>query len=285
MSTETRMAGDEHGQTCTPKFPSARPGAPERENLREIALKLEPNLASPLYQPVDWITLWGERCRGSNVDRVLREENSKMSTRLSVYVCSDDPITEAGVAAQMRGRPEVYVVEAANEGAVDVTVVVVEELDEASECRIRNLRRTGHEHVVVVCSHIDDGALMRAVELGVSGLLRRTEATPERLSSAVVAASRGDGQMAPDLLGRLLEQMSRLQQRVLAPKGISPNGFTRREIEVLRLLAEGYDTSEIADTLAYSERTIKNVIHDVTSRLHLRNRSHAVAFAMRTGVI
>ncbi len=65
MSTETRMAGDEHGQTCTPKFPSARPGAPERENLREIALKLEPNLASPLYQPVDWITLWGERCRGA----------------------------------------------------------------------------------------------------------------------------------------------------------------------------------------------------------------------------
>ena len=53
----------------------------------------------------------------------------------------------------------------------------------------------------------------------------------------------------------------------------------------LRLLAEGYDTAAIADTLAYSERTIKNVIHDVTSRLHLRNRSHAVAFAMRTGVI
>jgi hypothetical protein len=51
------------------------------------------------------------------------------------------------------------------------------------------------------------------------------------------------------------------------------------------LLAEGYDTAAIAETLAYSERTIKNVIHDVTSRLHLRNRSHAVAFAMRTGVI
>jgi DNA-binding CsgD family transcriptional regulator len=82
--------------------------------------------------------------------------------------------------------------------------------------------------------------------------------------------------MAPDLLGRLLDQMSRLQQRVLAPKGISPNGFTYREIEVLRLLADGYDTAAIAETLAYSERTIKNVIHDVTSRLHLRNRSHAV---------
>ena len=60
---------------------------------------------------------------------------------------------------------------------------------------------------------------------------------------------------------------------------------SRREVDVLRLLAEGYDTADIADALAYSERTIKNVIHDVTSRLQLRNRSHAVAVAMRTGVI
>ena len=208
-----------------------------------------------------------------------------MSGRLSVLVCGDDPITEAGVATQMRGRPEVYVAEATSRDEADVVVVVVERLDDNAECLLRNLRRSGHNHIVVVCGHIDDDALMRAVELGVSGLLRRVEATPERLSSTVVAAARGDGQMAPDLLGRLLEQMSRLQQRVLAPKGISPNGFTTREIEVLRLLAEGYDTAAIADTLAYSERTIKNVIHDVTSRLHLRNRSHAVAFAMRTGVI
>src|SRR5690606_3557760 len=121
-------------------------------------------------------------------------------------------------------------------------VVVVERLDEESECRIRNLRRNGYDHIVAVCGHIDDHELMRAVELGVSGLLRRSEATPERLSATVVAAARGDGQMAPDLLGRLLGQMSMLQQRVLAPKGISPNGFTLREIEVLRLLAEGYDT-------------------------------------------
>lgn len=208
-----------------------------------------------------------------------------MSERLSVLVCGDDPITEAGVATQMRGRPEVYVTDTTERDDVDVVVVVVERLGEQAECLLRNLRCSGHAHIVVVCAHIDDDALMRAVELGASGLLRRVEATPERLSATVVAAARGDGQMAPDLLGRLLDQMSRLQQQVLAPKGINPNGFTSREIEVLRLLAEGYDTADIADTLAYSERTIKNVIHDVTSRLHLRNRSHAVAFAMRTGVI
>jgi DNA-binding NarL/FixJ family response regulator len=208
-----------------------------------------------------------------------------MTGRVSVVVYGDDPITQAGVASQMRGRPELTVIDLRFREDADVAVVAVERLDGAAECLVRNLHRTEHDRIVVVCGVIDDDALLRAVELGASGVLRRSEASPERLSATVVAAARGDGEMAPDLLGRLLDQMSKLQQRVLAPMGIHHNGFTDREIEVLRLLAEGYDTAAIADTLAYSERTIKNVIHDVTSRLQLRNRSHAVAFAMRAGVI
>jgi DNA-binding CsgD family transcriptional regulator len=50
-------------------------------------------------------------------------------------------------------------------------------------------------------------------------------------------------------------------------------------------VADGLDTAEIAGSLAYSERTIKNIIHDVTARLNLRNRSHAVAYAVRQGLI
>ncbi len=58
-----------------------------------------------------------------------------------------------------------------------------------------------------------------------------------------------------------------------------------REIAVLQLVAEGYDTGEIARKLSYSERTIKKVLHDLTMRLQLRNRSHAVAYALRAGLI
>jgi DNA-binding CsgD family transcriptional regulator len=54
---------------------------------------------------------------------------------------------------------------------------------------------------------------------------------------------------------------------------------------VLRLVADGYDTAEIARKLAYSERTVKNVLHNITARLHLRNRPHAVAYALRQGFI
>ena len=53
----------------------------------------------------------------------------------------------------------------------------------------------------------------------------------------------------------------------------------------LRLVADGKDTQEIARELSYSERTVKNVLHDVTSRLQLKNRTHAVAYALRQGLI
>ena len=126
---------------------------------------------------------------------------------------------------------------------------------------------------------------MRAVECGVVGLVRRSDATTDRLLSVIASAAAGEGTVPPDLLGRLLDQVGRLQRTVLDPRGITFTGLASREIEVLKLVAEGWDTAQIATRLSYSERTVKNVLHDVTTRLQLRNRSHAVAYAMREGLI
>jgi DNA-binding NarL/FixJ family response regulator len=61
--------------------------------------------------------------------------------------------------------------------------------------------------------------------------------------------------------------------------------LAERDLAVLRLVAEGYDTAEVAQRLAYSESTIKGVLHGVMARLEARNRSHAVAVALRGGLI
>lgn len=63
------------------------------------------------------------------------------------------------------------------------------------------------------------------------------------------------------------------------------NDLTARDVCVLRLLSEGRGTAGIAEELAYSESTIKNVIHDLVRQLGARNRAHAVAMAIRAGLI
>ena len=205
--------------------------------------------------------------------------------QIRVYVHAWDPILRAGVTSHLRPRPEVRVLTDEEREQACVTVVAVDRVDEETLTLLHRLQRGGTTRTVLVAGSLDDGELVSAVEAGAVGLMRRNETTADRLVATIVAAAANDGTVPPDLLGRLLTQVGALQRGVLAPRGLSFTGLASREIEVLRLVADGCDTSEIADQLAYSERTVKNVLHDVTTRLQLRNRSHAVAYALREGLI
>jgi DNA-binding NarL/FixJ family response regulator len=208
-----------------------------------------------------------------------------MSRRIPVYVYAHDPVLQAGVASQLRGHPDVEVVQDDRLDDADVAVVVSDTVDEATVTVIRGIQRNGVPKVVAVLSVLDTAGVLAGVEAGACGMIRRAEATTARLVEAVRSAANGDGTLSPDLLGGLLSRLGNLQNDVLRPLGLSFTGLNQREIEVLRLVAEGYDTEEIADRLCYSARTVKNVLHDVTIRYQLRNRSHAVAFALRQGLI
>jgi DNA-binding NarL/FixJ family response regulator len=203
--------------------------------------------------------------------------------RVPIVVCAHDPVSHAGVVSQLRGRPEVVIVERDTARARAV-VVAADAVDDATLRLLREHQGDGRP-IVLVVTVVDDAGLAAAVEAGVSGLVRRCDATPERLAHAVCAVVRGEGAVPPDLLGRLLVQVGRVQRQVLEPRGMSFTGLSSREADILRLVADGLDTNEIATSLSYSERTVKNVLHDVTSRLQLRNRSHAVAYALRQGMI
>jgi DNA-binding NarL/FixJ family response regulator len=205
--------------------------------------------------------------------------------RIPVYVTASDPILDTGVSTQLRGRPELTMLDSVHDFADAVCVVVGDAADDATLRLVRELRGQGLRQIIMVLAHIDDTALFAAIESGACGLLRRQEASPERLVTAITQASSMGGVLSPKLLGRLLEQVNRLQSRVLAPRGLHLTALTDREAEVLRLMAQGMEVKEIADKLAYSERTIKNTLHDVVNRFQLRNRTHAVAFAMREGMI
>jgi DNA-binding NarL/FixJ family response regulator len=209
---------------------------------------------------------------------------SDITARVKVAVHATDPVSLSGISAELRLRPEILVAPDDDHASAKVAVIVVDEVDTIAARSARAVEREGCR-VVLVVARLDDAGLLAAVEAGASGILRRSEASADRLAEAVVRAAQGEGAVPPDLLGRLLDQVSRLQRQVLAPRGLSSSGFSEREVDVLRLLGEGWDTAEIASKLSYSERTVKNVIHDITSRFQLRNRSHAVAYAVRAGII
>jgi DNA-binding NarL/FixJ family response regulator len=208
-----------------------------------------------------------------------------MPTPVATYVYADDPILQTGVSTQLRMRPEIRVVDVQDLDRAEVAVIVADTLDDNTIRVLKAVQRGGVPRTVLVARVIDDSTLAAAAEAGVGGLVRRAEATADSLVRAITRVAAGEGEVPADLLGRLLGQVGRLQRQVLAPRGLAFSGLSDREAQVLRLVADGHDTAEIAGQLCYSQRTVKNILHDLTTRLQLRNRSHAVAYAVREGLI
>jgi DNA-binding NarL/FixJ family response regulator len=140
----------------------------------------------------------------------------------------------------------------------------------------------GGGRVIACTSDCDEDAVVGAVEAGAVGYLRKDTLTQDMLQAAIQAAEGGAAIVTPDLLGAMLRAQP--VESDAAPR-FSTQRLTDREQRVLALIAEGYPTREVAQQLCYSERTVKNVLHDVVTKLNVRSRSQAVAHAVRDGLI
>jgi DNA-binding NarL/FixJ family response regulator len=205
--------------------------------------------------------------------------------RVRVLIQAEDPISRIGMVSQLRTRPELRLLALSEEADADVIVVVVNTLAQTEISMLKQLHRRSGAKLVLVPADIDDSGMSAVVGCGVVGVVRRSDASADQLTKVIVSAVHGEGSVPADLLGRLLEQMGRLQREVLDPRGLTLRGLTSREVDVLKLVADGFETREIATRLSYSERTVKNVLHGLTTRLQLRNRAHAVAYALRHDLI
>jgi DNA-binding NarL/FixJ family response regulator len=105
------------------------------------------------------------------------------------------------------------------------------------------------------------------------------DAAPARVASCVRAAVHGEGSILPERLSALLPSGEPKRSDRSEPQ------LTNREYDVLRMLADGESTREIAHRMSYSERTVKNIVRDLLVKLNGKTRAHAVALATRQGVI
>jgi DNA-binding NarL/FixJ family response regulator len=151
-------------------------------------------------------------------------------------------------------------------GACDLRDAVIAAEDDASRL------------VALLPPNADD-LVFDLVEAGVAAVLRRSDLAPAALLGALQAALVGTTAIPRELMGHLLDRAGR--DTTKSPGGV----LSQREMAALQLLSEGYETREIADRLCYSERTVKNIVHDLLMKTNCRNRAHVVAVAARQGLI
>jgi DNA-binding NarL/FixJ family response regulator len=208
---------------------------------------------------------------------------------VDVAVRASDQVTGLGAASMLSGSPRLRVLGDDLHSQAAVLVVVEEYTGDEVFAYLREVRGEPAEGVpprcVLVTDHFRTGDLMTAIECGVAAVLPRSETGDTELVSTVLAVSNGAAFLPPTLQGLLLAQLDRMRREVLEPHGLTLSGLAARERDVLQLVAEGFGTEEIAVKLAYSERTVKNVLHTLMTRYGLNTRAHAVAYALRAGVI
>ncbi|WP_233159973.1 helix-turn-helix transcriptional regulator [Actinophytocola xanthii] len=200
-------------------------------------------------------------------------------------VHTPDVISRVGLVRYLEAHPEVEVVPAGSSASVDVVVLAPPRLTPQVLTAMRKRAALSPAPVVLLANQLSDGHLLAVVECRVVAVLPRSAASDDRLLRGVLGAAARAETMPSDLLGELITHLERLRGEGLMAKGSEAAGLNPREVDVLRLMSKGMDTAEIARELCYSERTVKNVIYGCTSRLNLRNRPHAVAYAMRAGAI
>jgi DNA-binding NarL/FixJ family response regulator len=216
-----------------------------------------------------------------------REAGAHREGLLRIGLVASDPITADGVTAYARAHERLAVVAPDRLEEAEVGLLLVADFDDTSLASIESLiHASGNPRlpVVVVAESISRAHLMSAVGLGLICYLTRSQARLDMVVKAAFAARAGNAYLPQQVTGLLVDGV-RMAQSVRAPRGSADTGVSCREADILTLLSEGVPVSEIASKLNYSERTIKYALQQFEIRLNLRNRVHAVAYAIRAGLI
>jgi DNA-binding NarL/FixJ family response regulator len=201
-----------------------------------------------------------------------------------VRIVAQDPIVAVGLGTILEAHPRIAPVPSTGDADADVVVFAGGALPAAGMRRLHEVAEL-ELPVVLLAGSVGEASLLTLIECGVVAFLDGGCATQEEIVEAVIAAADGEGVMPKATLGKLMSLIQRMRHDSPAPMGVNAAGLAEREVAILRHVADGADTSKIAKELAYSESTVKHVLYELTTRLKLRNRTHAVAFALRAGVL
>lgn len=213
---------------------------------------------------------------------------------IRILIVDDESLVRRGFTMILSAEPDLEVVGEAvdGEGAVEfalggVADVVLMDIRMPGVDGIEATRRiaaAGGPPVIVVTTFGLDEYVFEALRAGASGFLLKNT-PPEQLADAVRLVDRGNALIAPEVTRSLIEAFVRAPDPAAPPPESLHEVLSRREIEVLTLLARGLSNAEIAEALVISEATAKTHVGHILAKLDLRDRAQAIVLAYESRLV
>lgn len=214
-----------------------------------------------------------------------------MDNPLTILLVDDHAVVRQGVRFFLETQPDFAVVAEADSGlaAIDLAAehipdVVLMDLIMPEMGGVEATRRikdvSPRTQIIVLTSYHDDEHIFPALQAGAISYLLK-DVKMDELAAAVRRAVKGEATLHPRVAARIIQELHGGQTRELNPFTV----LTNREMEVLKLIANGLSNSEIAQQLVISEYTVKGHVSNILSKLHLADRTQAAVYAWQKGVV
>ena len=212
-----------------------------------------------------------------------------MNDTIRILIADDHAIVRRGLRTLIASEPGMQVVGEAADGVEaveqaralrpDVLLMdIVMPRQSGLEAIVQIVAHDPQARILVLTSFAEDDKVFPAIKAGARGYLLK-DTSPEQLLQAIYAVHRGESSLHPTIALKVIRELNH-------PPSLPPtkDPLTAREVQVLRLVAQGMTNLEIAETLVISERTVGNHVGNILAKLHLANRTQAALYALREGL-
>jgi two-component system, NarL family, response regulator LiaR len=215
--------------------------------------------------------------------------NPKVTSPIRVLVVDDHAIIRKGMRAVLEIVPDIEMIGEAENGIQAVRLdqelhpdvilmdLMMPEMDGIACIRqIKNQRSTAR--ILVLTNFAGEEMIFPAIKAGAVGYHLK-DSSPETLVEAIRQVSQGVASLHPSIAKKLLDELQHGDRQPLADEAL-----TQREVEVLRLIAQGHENKDIAEKLIISEATVRTHVSNILGKLHLASRTQAALYALREGL-